>query len=361
MKKKTDRDVGAAETSAVPDVSTPAAPPPEGPALEPMGVDAIRSRILSVRGVQVMLDRDLAELYGVPTKRLNEQVKRNVRRFPESFMFQLTKEELEDWRSQIATSNNGDGILRPQLVTLNLEDWRSQIATSNLERYAKMGVRNRPYAFTEHGIIMLASVLKSDMAIDVSIRITNEFVAMRRALSSIAPLMARIVEAERLQLEEKTSRIADQARNEERFKLILDAMQDKSFPPQKVFYDGQIYDAFEQMKKFVRLARTELIVIDPYFADSVLPLVAQKRRGVQVLVVKNSLNKLLHAVDVARFNAQYGNSLTVRTSDKFHDRFLIIDKAVLIHVGASLNHLGKKCFAFSSMDKSNIPDIVAKI
>ena len=105
MKKKTDRDVGAAETSAVPDVSTPAVPPPEGPALEPMGVDAIRSRILSVRGVQVMLDRDLAELYGVPTKRLNEQVKRNVRRFPESFMFQLTKEELEDWRSQIATSN----------------------------------------------------------------------------------------------------------------------------------------------------------------------------------------------------------------------------------------------------------------
>ena len=214
---------------------------------------------------------------------------------------------------------------------------------------------------TEHGIIMLASVLKSDIAIDVSIRITNEFVAMRRALSSIAPLMARIVETERLQLEEKTSRIADQARNEERFKLILDAMQDKRFPPQKVFYDGQIYDAFEQMKKFVRMARTELIVIDPYFADSVLPLVAQKRRGVQVLVVKNSLNKLLHAVDVARFNAQYGNSLTVRTSDNFHDRFLIIDKTVLIHVGASLNHLGKKCFAFSSMDKSNIPDIVAKI
>ncbi len=208
---------------------------------------------------------------------------------------------------------------------------------------------------------MLASVLKSDMAIDVSIRITNEFVAMRRALSSIAPLMARIVETERLQLEEKTARIADQARNEERFKLILDAMQDKRFPPQKVFFDGQIYDAFDQMKKFVRMARMELIVIDPYFADSVLPLVAQKRRGVQVIAVKNSLNKLLHAVDVSRFNAQYGNSLTVKTSDKFHDRFLIIDKVILIHVGASLNHLGKKCFAFSSMDKSNIPDIVAKI
>ena len=149
---------------------------------EPTGADAIRSRILTIRGVQVMLDRDLAELYGVPTKRLNEQVKRNVRRFPASFMFQLTKEELEDWRSQIATSNNGGATNGTQLVILNREDWRSQNATSNLEQYAKMGVRNRPYAFTEHGIIMLASVLKSDIAIDVSIRITNAFVAMRKAL-----------------------------------------------------------------------------------------------------------------------------------------------------------------------------------
>ena len=323
--------------------------------------DAIRSRILTIRGVQVMLDRDLAELYGVPTKRLNEQVKRNARRFPDNFMFQLTKEELGDWRSQIATSNVGDGTGRSHLVTVNSENWRSQIATSNLEQYAKMGVRNRPYAFTEHGIIMLASVLKSDIAIDASIRITNAFIAMRKALSSIAPLMVRIAETERLQLEEKTARLTDQARNEERFKLILDAMQDKKFPPQKVFFDGQIYDAFEQMKKFVRMAKTELIIIDPYFADCVLPLIAQKRQGVPVLAVKNSRNRLLHAVDVAKFNAQYANSLTVKTSDKFHDRFLIIDKTTLIHVGASLNYLGKKCFAFSSLDKSNIPDILAKL
>ena len=236
---------------------------------------------------------------------------------------------------------------------------RSQIATLNKGRGHNL--KYRPYVFTEHGVIMLASVLRSEMAALVSIRITNAFVEMRKVLSSIAPLLARIDATERRQIAEQAKNDANQVRNEQRFKLILDAMQDKSFPPQKVFYDGQIYDAFEQMKKFVRMARTELIVIDPYFADSVLPLVAQKRQGVQVLVVKNSLNKLLHAVDVARFNAQYGNSLTVRTSDKFHDRFLIIDKAVLIHVGASLNHLGKKCFAFSSMDKSNILDIVAKI
>ena len=141
---------------------------------------------------------------------------------------------------------------------------------------------------------MLASVLNSPIAVSASVRITDTFVAMRKALASIAPLLARIDATERRQIADQAKNDANQVRNEERFKLILDAMQDKRFPPQKVFYDGQIYDAFEQMKKFVRMARTD-------------------------------------------------------------------DKAALIHVGASLNHLGKKCFAFSSMDKSNIPDIVAKI
>ncbi len=246
---------------------------------QPTDANAIRSRILTIRGENVMLDRDLAELYGVPTRRLNEQVKRNIRRFPDSFMFQLTKEELEDWRSQIATSNS-ESAGRQSLVTFSQDDWKSQIATSNVEQYVKMGVRNR---------------------------------------------------------------------------------QNKEFPPQKIFYDGQIYDAFDQMKKFVRMARTELIIIDPYFADSVLPLIAQKRQGVAVMVVRSPKSKLLHSADVAAFNAQYGNSLTVKDSDKFHDRFLIIDQNMLIHVGASLNHLGKRCFAFASLDKSNIPDILAKI
>ena len=295
--------------------------------------DSIRSRILTIRGVQVMLDRDLAELYGVPTKALNQAAKRNSERFPEQFMFQLNKGELENWKSQIVTSN------------------------IELEQYVKMGVRRAPFAFTEQGIAMLSAVLKSNTAITVSIRIMDAFVAMRRALATIAPLLSRIEATERRQLKQEDA----QARNEERFKLILDAMQNNDFPPQKIFYDGQIYDAFEQMKKFVRMAKTELIIIDPYFADCVLPLIAQKRQGVAVLAVKNSRNKLLHAVDVAKFNAQYTNSLTVKTSDMFHDRFLIIDKTTLIHVGASLNYLGKKCFAFSSLDKSNIPDILAKL
>ena len=214
-----------------------------------------------------------------------------------------------------------------------------------------------PYAFTEQEIAMLSAVLKSATAVSVSIRIMDVSVAMRRTLASLAPLLSRIEATERRQLKQEDA----QGRNEERFKLILDAMRDKKFPPQKVFYDGQIYDAFEQMKKFVRMARSELVIIDPYFADCVLPLIAQKRQGVSVLVVKNSRNRLLHNVDVTRFNAQYGNSLTVKVSDKFHDRFLIIDKTTLIHIGASLNHLGKKCFAFSSLDKSNIPFIMARI
>jgi hypothetical protein len=214
-----------------------------------------------------------------------------------------------------------------------------------------------PFAFTEQGIAMLSGVLNSEVAVQVSIRIMNTFVAMRRTLASIAPLLSRIEATERRQLKLEDA----QVENEERFKLILDAMQDKKFPPQKVFFDGQVYDAFEQMKKFVRMAKKELIIIDPYFADSVLSLIAQKRKDVEVVVIKNSRNKLLHDVDVAQFNAQYANSLTVKVSDKFHDRFLVIDKTTLIHVGASLNHLGKKCFAFSSLDKSNIPDILAKI
>ena len=299
--------------------------------IEPANADAIRSRILTIRGVQVMLDRDLAELYGVEVGQLNRQVKRNLERFPDDFMFQVSREECS--RCQIGTLNGGRG--------------------SN--------IKYLPYAFTENGVAMLSGVLRSSRAIAANIQIMRAFNSMRKALASIAPLLARIEATDRRQIADQMRNDANQVRNEERFKLILDAMQDKKFPPQKVFYDGQIYDAFEQMKKFVRMAKSELIIIDPYFADCVLPLVAQKRQGVSVLVVKNTRQKLLHAVDVAQFNAQYANSLTVMTSDKFHDRFLIIDKATLIHVGASLNHLGKKCFAFSSLDKSNIPDILAKI
>ena len=176
--------------------------------------DSIRSRILTIRGVQVMLDRDLAELYGVPTKVLNQAVKRNIERFPERFMFKLAKEDVDNLRSKIEDSNAATS-LRSQIVTLN--------------RRQGQHLKYMPYAFTEQGIAMLSAVLKSETAITVSIRIMDVFVAMRRTLASLAPLLSRIETTERRQL-----RLEDaQARNEERFKLILDAMQDKRFPPQK--------------------------------------------------------------------------------------------------------------------------------
>ena len=155
---------------------------------------------------------------------------------------------------------------------------------------------------------------------------------------------------------------ANQVRNEERFKLILDAMRDKEFPPQKIFFDGQFYDAFAWVKKCIRSAKKELIVIDPYFEASVLPQLAQKRPGVKVLIVRCKRGKrLLPDVDIQKFNAQYANSLIAKESEIFHDRFLVIDRKTLIHIGASLNYLGKKCFAVSTFDPLGIPELIAKL
>ena len=159
-------------------------------------LDDIRSRIFTIRGVQVMLASDLAMLYDVPTKRLNEQVKRNMERFPERFMFRLTSGDFANLRSQFATSNSGTGSYDSVL--------RSQFATSK-----RGGIRYLPYAFTEHGIIMLASVLSSPTAVAASVRITEAFVAMRKALASMAPILARIAETERRQLEDRTARLTD--------------------------------------------------------------------------------------------------------------------------------------------------------
>ena len=299
-----------------------------------IGDESLRSRIYTIRGVQVILAHDLADLYQVSTGVFNQSVKRNSERFPDGFRFQLTKEELEE---VITICDNPDRL-----------------------RFAPA----LPFAFTEQGIAMLSGILKSDVAVQTSIRLMNTFVAMRRTLSTLAPLLTRIESAERRQIVDQLKNEANQQRNEERFEKIFDAMRDKNFPPQKVFFDGEFFDAFVQMKKFIRQAKNDLVVIDPYFDDPCLPLVAQKRPGVAVTVVRSALPRLaneLPATDVAQFNKQYANSLTVKLTDKFHDRYLIIDNATLIHVGASLNHLGKRCFAFSTMDASFIPDIMARV
>ena len=279
-----------------------------------------------------MLAHDLADIYQVSTSVFNQAVKRNEERFPQNFRFQLTKAELDE---VITICDNPDRLrFSPSL----------------------------PYAFTEQGIAMLSGVLKSDVAVQVSIRLMNTFVAMRRTLASIAPLLTRIETAERRQIMDQAKNDANQVRNEERFKLILDAMQDKKFPPQKIFFDGQFYDAFVWLKKYIRMARKELIVIDPYFAASVLPQIAQKRDGVSVVIVQCKRGrKLLPDVDVQMFNAQYRNSLSVKESERFHDRYFIIDRKTLVHIGASLNYFGKKCFACSTFDPIDIPEMLAKL
>ena len=190
MKKKTDRNVGADEASAVPDVSSHAAPSSAGAVIEPMGVDAIRSRILTVRGVQVLLDRDLAALYGVTTGALNQAVKRNMNRFPERFMFQLDKTESEDLKSQSVISSPEEMSDSPAIL-------KSQIVISSWG-----GSRARPYAFTEQGVAMLSSVLRSETAVLVSIRIMDAFVAMRKAIASFAPMLMRLDVIERRQIKE---------------------------------------------------------------------------------------------------------------------------------------------------------------
>ncbi len=285
----------------------------------------IKSRIFTIRGVQIMLDRDLAELYGVETKRLNEQVKRNLERFPSTFMFPLSESEMVE-------------------------------LVANCDRFRTMKHSSVPMtAFTEHGILMLASVLKSKIAIEASIRITNAFVAMRRALASIAPMLARIETVERRQ-------ITDQARNEERFDTIFKAMEGGDFPPQKVFFEGKHYDAYSFARKLVRKATKSIVLVDNYCDDITLDILSQKRGGVSVTVATThkSATKFLTAAAIAKFNKQ-NPPLTIRTTGVFHDRFLILDDTELYHIGASLKDLGRQYCAVTKMDAMFIPSIMQRI
>ena len=291
----------------------------------PVDLD-IQSRILTIRGVQVMLDRDLAELYQVPTKRLNEQVKRNAARFPEQYMFVLSKDEMHE-------------------------------LVAKCDRFEKMKHSSVSMtAFTEHGVIMLSSVLKSDVAVQTSVRITNTFVAMRRMLASMAPLLSRIEATERRQISLEN----DQVRNEERFEQIFDAMRDKSFPLQKVFYDGEVFDAEVFATRHILSAKKSILLIDNWIDVGTLEMLAKKRRGVMVEIVTSRRGNRLSDSDVEKFNLQYGG-LTIRTSAAFHDRFLIVDDCHLYLFGASLKDLGKKCFAFTKLDAGEIAGIKARI
>ncbi|MBR4902989.1 MAG: ORF6N domain-containing protein, partial [Victivallales bacterium] len=241
---------------------------------EVVSEDAIKTMIMPVRGMQVMLDRDLAVLYGVEVKYLNRQVKRNIERFPPDFMFQLTKED----------------CLRCQIGTLN----------------GKRGehIKYMPYAFTENGIAMLSGVLRSPTAIEINIRIMRAFVAMRRAFANVEPMLARVETVERRQ-------ITDQQRNEERFETIFKAMDGGDFPPQKVFFEGKHYDAYSFARKLVRKAAKSIVLVDGYCDDVTLDILASKRGGADVTIATVAKTPITQTA-IEKFNKQ-SPTLTVKT------------------------------------------------
>ncbi|MCL2282453.1 MAG: ORF6N domain-containing protein [Fibromonadales bacterium] len=278
-------------------------------------ISKIESRIFTIRGLQVMLDNDISAMYHVEVKRLNEQVRRNIARFPEEFRFQLTE---------------------PEFKGLTL---RSQIATSN----ERGGRRYLPYVFTEQGIAMLATVLHSDMAIKVSIQIMKVFVAMRRILSTNTGFIQRLETVEIKQIE-----------TDKKVETLFKAWENKdAIPKCGVFFDGQIFDAYVLANNIIKSAKQSIILIDNYIDDSVLTMFGKKSKNVKVTLLSKNISKQL-SLDVDKFNLQYSNTIEAKIFDLSHDRFLIIDGKEVYHLGASLKDLGKRWFAFSKMEPGGL-------
>ncbi len=294
----------------------------------------ITSMIYTIRGVQVMLDSDLAAVYGVETKALNRAVKRNIDRFPESFRFQLTAEEFDNLRCQIGTSSAAEVL-------------RSQIATSS----GHGGRRYLPYVFTEQGISMLSAVLRSETAVKVSIKIINAFVEMRRFIQHNANIFARLDSVERRQ-------IAFESATGKKFEKLFQALEAGEPSRQGIFYDGQIYDAYTFVCDLVRKAKKSLLLIDNYVDDSVLTLLSKRKTGVDAVIYTKTISKQL-ALDLKKHNQQYPPINIERFNDA-HDRFLILDSKDIYHFGASLKDLGKKWFAFSRFETGAV-DMLKKL
>ena len=333
----------------------------ESAPLQPL--ENIENLIQVIRGKQVILDRDLARLYGVETKRLNEQVKRNLERFPEDFMFQLTKEEAELSRSQFATLNAEDAILKSQIATSSEDSSKSQIVTLNDEQEILKsqnatsswgGARSLPYAFTENGIAMLSSVLRSPIAIATNIQIMRAFTAMRRFIAANAQVFQRLEVIEHTQL----SLAAHQEEADKKFEEIFRRLDDGSVTPkQGIFYDGQIFDAYVFITERVRGAKKRIVLIDNYIDESVFTILDKRPKGVKAKVYTKNLTPQL-SLDLEKHNAQYA-PIEVEPFDRSHDRFLCIDDTIY-HIGASLKDLGKKWFAFAKMELTT-DDLLIKI
>lgn len=288
---------------------------------------AIEKLIYVIRDKQVMIDSDLAMLYQVETGALNRAVKRNIKRFPDDFRFQLTVEEYENLKCQ------------------------SGISSLNENGYG--GRRTLPYVFTEQGISMLASVLHSDIAINVSIGIMRAFVEMRRFIANNALLFERISNVELKQLEY-------QKQTDEKLEQIFEYISEHEEASQKIFFDGQIYDAFSLIVSLIQKAEKEITLIDGYVDVGTLNLLAKKNEGVSVTVYTHQRTRLSN-IDVANFNAQYP-ALEVKYTSVFHDRFLILDGKTAYHIGASLKDAGKKTFGITLInDESITKDILQRL
>lgn len=268
----------------------------------------IKSRIYTLRNMQVMLDKDLAELYGVKAIRLREQVKRNIDRFPDDFMFQLSDNEVEFMVSQNAIPS------------------RKHLGGS------------LPYVFTEQGVSSLSSVLTSKIAVQVHINIMRAFVNMRKLISSNALIFQRLESLEQKQF-----------KTDENFEKLFDALEDKSIKPkQGIFFDGQIFDAYAFISELIRKAKKSIILIDNYCDDTTLTHLSKADPKVKITLLSKTITKQLK-LDIEKYNAQYKN-LEAEEFNSSHDRFLILDEKEIYHIGASLKDLGKKWFVFSLLE-----------
>lgn len=287
----------------------------------------IQNKIYTIRGVQVMVDSDLAELYGVETKQLNKAVNRNIARFPEKFRFQLTGEEYDNLRFQNGTSSLDDS-LRSKFVTLSSDKQHG-------------GRRYLPYVFTEQGVSMLSAVIRSPTAIEVSIKIIDTFVTMRKFLSQNASLFTKIESIEKRQ-------ISYEIKNNTKVNAILNAIEEKGTPQkQHIFYDGQIFDAYLFVNDIIKTAKSSIKLIDNYVDESTLVLFTKRDAGVSMKIYTKDISRKLQ-LDLQKHNAQY-QKIEIEKFELSHDRFLIIDETEVYHFGASLKDLGNKWFAVSKL------------
>ena len=294
--------------------------------LQPL--ENIENLIHVIRGKQVMLDRDLARLYGVEARALNQAVQRNIERFPEDFMFQLSKEEFENLRSQIVTSSE-EKILKSQNV---ISSWG--------------GIRKWPYVFTENGVAMLSSVLRSQQAISINIQIMRAFNAMRHFITSNAQVFQRVENIEKNILALNASKVDTDKKLEEVFRRLDDG---NATPKQAVFYDGQIFDAYKFVNERIREAKKRIVLIDNYVDETVLAMLDKRGKNVTAKVYTRNISRQL-SLDFEKHNAQY-TPIEVEQFDRAHDRFLCIDDTVYL-IGASIKDLGKKWFGFVKLEQT---------